>query len=115
MILFFQALTAFLAVVGLFEASWQITLLFLRKSLRAQEVRILVKTDETTNPAFLAEDLRLLSTRLTACSRLQIWLVCQKGARQEQACRYTAERNEAIKIVSPEDLSEELQWFLEEP
>lgn len=109
-----QALTAFFAVVGLFEVAWQILLFFVRRSLHGKGTRILIKTDQTTDPAFLEEDLRILSNRLTACRDLQVWLICPKGAPQEEACRYAARHNEAIRMITPEDLPEKIQLFSED-
>ena len=114
MIPILQAATAFLAVVGLFEVLWQCILFFTRRSLRAPRTRILVETDENTNPAFLSEDLRILAGRLTACKNLQIWLLCPKGAPQENICRYVAERDENVSLLSPRDLPEEIDLFLQD-
>lgn len=107
-----QALTAFFAVIGLFEVCWQAILCFTRRSIKKSRARILVQTEEDTDPAFLAEDLRILSNRLTECRDLQVWLICPKQAKQEAYCRYIAERNEAVRIFPPEELNEEISLFL---
>lgn len=107
-----QALTAFFAVIGLFETLWQLLLYFTGRSLHGQRTRILVETDNETDPAFLPEDLRLLRNRLTACKDTQVWLICPKGAKQEQTCRYIAERDEHIRTVPPEDLPDAIEAFL---
>lgn len=109
-----QAVTAFFAVIGLFEVLWQCILFFTRRALKGQRARILVETDETSDPAFLAEDLRLLSGRLTACRDLKIWLICPKGAPQENICRHLARHNEDIRILPPEDLPTEAELFLQD-
>ena len=109
-----QALTAFFAVIGLFEVCWQIILFFTRRSVKDMRVRILVQTDETADPAFLAEDLRILSNRLAVCRDPQLWLICPKQAEQEAYCRYIAARNETVRIVSPEELGEEVSLFLQD-
>lgn len=112
MVLLLQAVTAFFAVVGLFEVLWQGVLFFSCRALRGPRARILVETDAQTNPSFLIEDLRLLSGRLTACKNLRIWLLCPKGAPQEEICRYVAEHNEDVRVFSPEELPEEVDVFL---
>ena len=109
-----QALTAFFAVVGLFETAWQILLLFTRRSVRGKRTQIIIETDESTDPAFLLEDLRLLENRLTACRKPRVWLICPKGAKQETVCRYVAERNETVRVVSPQRLKEEIDAFVNE-
>ena len=114
MVLFLQAITAFFAVIGLFEVLWQCLLFFTCRALRGPRARILVETDEKTNPAFLMEDLHLLSGRLTACKNLRIWLLCPKGAPQEEICRYVAEHNESVRVFAPEELSEEVHLFLQD-
>lgn len=109
-----QALTAFFAVIGVFETIWQIILFFTRKSVKGQQTRILIKTDESTDPAFLAEDLRLLENRVAVCDDLRIWLLCPPGAKQERICRYVAERNEAVRVIPPDRLSDEIEAFTED-
>lgn len=109
-----QALTAFFAVIGLFETVWQILLFFTKHSVRGQRTRIIIETNEDTDPAFLAEDLHLLSNRLTACKDTRVWLLCNPGAKQEKACRYLAERNSSIRVIPPEKLAEEINAFLQE-
>jgi hypothetical protein len=114
MIFFLQAIVAFFTVVGLFETVWQILLFFTRRALKANCVRILVSTDETTDPAFLPADLDLLKNRLTACRNLQVWLICPKGAPQEKICRFVAEQDESVRVVTPEELPEAVEIFSEE-
>ena len=114
MILFLQAVVAFFTVVGLFETVWQILLCFTRHSLKANRVQILVSTDETTDPAFLPADLHLLKNRLTACRNLRVWLICPKGAPQEKICRFVADRDESVRIVTPEELPEAVELFEED-
>ena len=106
-----QTLTAFFAVVGLFETAWQIILFFTRRATKGQQARIIIKTNEHTDPAFLAEDLNLLTNRLAACDDLRIWLICPNGAKQERICRYVAERNETVRVISPEKLPDEISAF----
>ena len=115
MIFFLQALVAFFTVVGLFETVWQILLCFTRRALKANRVRIFVSTDETTDPAFLPADLEVLRGRLTACQNLQIFLLCPKGAPQEEICRFVAEQDPAIEILTPEEAAETLSDFWEIP
>ncbi len=114
MTILLQALTAFFAVIGLFEVIWQIILFFTRRSVKGKRTRILIETDERTDPAFLAEDLHLLTNRLTACSDVKIWLICPSGAKQERICRYVAERDPAVRIIPPERLEEEVRAFSED-
>lgn len=112
MTVLFQALIAFFAVIGLFETIWQILLLFTRRSLKGQRTRILVETDESTDPAFLSEDLHLLKSRLTACRDTTVWLICPVGAPQERTCRYVAQRDGTVRVISPENLPAEVEAFL---
>ena len=109
-----RALTAFFAVVGLFETVWQVILFFTRRSAKGQQTRILIKTNEHTDPAFLEEDLHLLVNRMTACSDVLVWLICPKGAPQERICRYVAERNEHVRIIPPEQIQDETTAFLKD-
>ena len=71
-------------------------------------------TDENTDPAFLAEDLRILSNHLTTKQPLRIWLICPPGAPQEQACRHAAQQFDSVRMVAPDRLSEEVRAFAEE-
>ena len=114
MFFFLQVLVAFFTVVGLFETVWQILLFFTRRALKANRVQILVSTNESTDPAFLPNDLYLMKNRLTACRDLRVWLICPKGAPQEKICRFVAERDETVRIVTPEDLSAAVELFAED-
>lgn len=109
-----QALTAFFAVVGLFETVWQILLFFTRKSLKGHRTRIIIETHDTTDPAFLMEDLRLLSNRLTVCKDLRVWLLCPPGAKQESTCRYVADRNPSVRVFPAKKLPDEIDAFLKD-
>lgn len=111
MIFFLQAIVAFFTVVGLFETVWQILLFFTRRALKANCVQILVSTDETTDPAFLLTDLQILKGRFTACRSLRVWLICPKGAPQEKICRFVAERDESVRVVTPEEVPEAIELF----
>lgn len=111
---FLQILTAFFAVVGLFETLWQITLLFCRKTKQGKAAQILIVTDEFTDPAFLAEDLRLLSNHLISQQSLRIWLICPPGAAQEKTCHHLAQQFDTVRVVSPEKLPDEVRALLEE-
>ena len=110
---FLQLITAFFAVVGVFETAWQLTLLFCRKAVKETTMQILITTNEHSDPAFLAEDLRILSNHLVTQNPLRIWLICPKGAPQEAVCRYLAQQNESVRIVTPEKLSDEVRAFAE--
>lgn len=107
----FQALAALFAIIGLFETLWSLILFFTRRTAKGQPTRILVKTNEDTDPAFLAEDLNLLSDRLSHCNDLRIWLICPKQAPQEQICRFVAERDETVRVVTEEELQDEIKAF----
>lgn len=111
---FLQMLTALFAVVGLFETVWQITLRMFRKEKKGKSAQLILVTDETTDPAFLAEDLRILSNHLTTKEPLRIWLVCPSGAPQERVCRHVAQQFDTIRIVAPDRLTEEVRAFVEE-
>ena len=108
-----QAATAFFSVIGLFEAIRQIVLLFARKKIKQHRIRILIETTEETEPTFLAEDLRMLSSRLSACSDLQIRLICESGAKQEASCRKIANADESIQVISPSKALQEIDFFLQ--
>ena len=108
-----QAIVAFFTVVGLFETVWQILLCFTRRALKASRVQILVSTNETTDPAFLPADLEILKSRLTTCQSLRVWLICPKGAPQEEICRFVAKREEAVRVITPEELPEAVKIFEE--
>ena len=114
MIFFLQAIVAFFTVVGLFETVWQILLFFTRRALKANCVQILVSTDEATDPAFLLADLQTLKGRFTACRNLRVWLICPKGAPQEKICRFVAERDEAVQIISPDEIPEAIELLLKD-
>ena len=114
MIFLLQAIVAFFTVVGLFETVWQLLLCFTRRALKANRVQILVSTNETTDPAFLPADLEILKGRLTACQDLRIWLVCPKGAPQEEICRFVATREETVRVITPEELPEAVRIFEED-
>ena len=107
----FQALTALFAIIGLFETLWSLIMLFTRRATKGQPTRILIKTNEHVDPAFLAEDLHLLSDRLSHCNDLRIWLICPKKAPQERICRFVAERDESVRVVTEEQLQDEIKAF----
>lgn len=111
---FLQAVTAFFAVVGLFETAWQIVLFCFKKTKKGKSAQLLIFTDETTDPLFLAEDLRILSNHLTTKQPLRIWLICPTGAPQEKICRHAAQQFDSVRIVAPDSLSEEVRAFAEE-
>ncbi len=113
MMTFLQLVTAFFAVVGLFETVWQIAMLFLRNSARKTPIQIVISTDETTDPTFLSEDLRLLTGHLSKGENLRIWLVCPDGAPQEPVCRYFAQTVDCLRVVTPESLPDEVRAFAE--
>ena len=110
---FFQGLTALFAVAGLFAVFWNLILFFWGRKAKGA-LRILVKVDEDTDAAALTEELQRLSRSLIFCGDLRIWLVCPKGSNQEETCRYLARRETAVRVVFPEELSDEVHVFLEE-
>lgn len=110
----FQTLFAVFALIGLFNTLWQMILFFARKTAKGQKTCIIIETNEDLDPASLTEDLHLLGSRFAACDGLRIWLICPKGATQERTCRYVAERDRAVRVVTPEQLTDEIKAFTED-
>lgn len=110
---FFQELLALFAVGGLFQAFWFLTLLFWGRKAK-EAIRILVKVNDDVDAPALIEALQRLSRSLIFCRDLRIWLVCPKGARAEELCRYLARHEAAVRVLSPEELDDEVKAFSEE-
>lgn len=110
---FLQMLTAFFAVIGLFETVWQILLFFARRKTPKVPIQIIIPTNEETDPAFLSEDLRLLTNHLSTGKNLRIWLICGAGEKQEKICRFVAQNNDSVRIISPENLANEVRALAE--
>lgn len=72
--LFFSAVTAFFAVIGLFETVWQAVLFVTRKSLRCRKIRIFLQPEGEILPELLTENLRILSDRFS-CRDTEIRII----------------------------------------
>lgn len=105
--IFLQAMTAFFAVIGLFECVWQIILFATRRSVRCRRARIILEADDCTDPEFLTENLRLLTDQIAACSQTEVWLICRPGTEREDFYHRLANRYEGVRILSPEEASAE--------
>ena len=110
---FLQMLTALFAVIGLFETVWQVLLFFARHKTAGMPIQIIVPTHKESDPAFLTEDVRLLTNHLSAGSQPRIWLICNGGEPQEKICRYVANSHDNVRVVSPQNLAEEVRAFAE--
>lgn len=111
MILVLQAITAFFAVIGIFEVVWQIILFWTKKSVHCKKSRIVLETDEFTNPDLLIANLRLVSDQLCACMREEIWIVSSNKdpKKRGELSRILSRKYDCFHLVTPEEFLEELQ------
>ena len=110
----FQGLLALFAVIGLFGVFWRLILLCVGQRMKRESLRILVKVQDETDLVALTEDLQKLSHSLIFCRDFRLWLICPKGSKQEELCRFLARRENSVRVLAPEQLNAEFEAFWEE-